>query len=145
MGKYVVVVVAFAFMAAVCAADEDAAKAELKKLEGTWQLVSSVKDGKEVAKEVVKKVRVVIKGSKHTVYFGNDVAAKEIPFTIDPTKNPKTAVDTLPGGKEIKGIYKLDGYTLTSCVAEVGKERPTEFVSKPGSGHTLRVLKRVKP
>ena len=104
-----------------------------------------MKDGKVTPEDVVKKVRVVIKGGKHSVYFGDEVAAKEIPFTVDPTKNPKTTVDTLPDAKEIKGIYKLDGDTLTSCVAEAGKDRPSEFASKPGSGHTLRVFKRGKP
>jgi uncharacterized protein (TIGR03067 family) len=145
MGKYVVAVLAVAIMMTVCAADEEAVKAELKKLEGTWQLVYGVKDGKETPEEVVKKVRVVIKGSKHTVHFGDTIAAKEIPFIIDPTKKPKTTLDKLPDGKEIKGIYKLDADTLTSCVAETGKDFPTEFVSKAGSGHTLRVFKRVKP
>lgn len=148
MGKYVtgaiaVLIVTAMTAAAMAAADEDAAKAEMKKLEGTWQLVSGVKDGKMTPEEVVKKVRVVIKEGKHTVYFGDDVAAKEIPFTIDPTKNPKTTVDTLPDGKEIKGIYKLDEDSLTSCVAEAGKDRPSEFASQPGSGHTLRVFRRI--
>ena len=39
---------------------------------------------------------------------------------------------------------KLDDDTLTSCVAEPGKNCPTEFSSKEGSGWTLRVFKRVK-
>ncbi len=145
MDKCFIGAVAVAITTAVSASGEDAAKAELKKLEGTWQLVSAVKDGKETPEEVVKKIRVVIKGGKHSVYFGDDVAVKEIPFSVDPTKNPKTTVDTLPDGKEIKGIYKLDEDTLTSCVAEAGKDRPSEFASKPGSGHTLRVFKRVEP
>ena len=29
------------------------------------------------------------------------------------------------------------------CVAEPGKDRPSEFASKPGTGQTLRVFKRV--
>jgi uncharacterized protein (TIGR03067 family) len=145
MSKYVIGAVALAIVTAVSTADEDAAKAEIKKLEGTWQLVSAVKDGKETPVEVVKKIRVVIKDGKHTVYFGDDAVAKDIPFTVDPTRNPKTTVDLLPDGKEIKGIYKLDADRLTSCVAEAGNDRPSEFVSKPGSGHTLRVFKRVKP
>jgi uncharacterized protein (TIGR03067 family) len=145
MGRYFIGLVVVAIVTAISAADEDAVRAEIRKIEGTWQLVSAVRDGKETPEDVVKKVRVVIKAGKHSVYFGDEVAAKEIPFTVDPTKNPKTTVDRLPDGKEIKGIYKLDANTLTSCVAEVGKPGPSEFVSKPGSGHTLRVFKRVKP
>ena len=115
-----------------------------KELEGTWQLVSAVKDGKGTPKETVDKIRVVIKDGKHTVLFGKDEVAKEIPFKLDPAKSPKEVTDTLPDGKEIKGIYKIDGDTMTSCVAEPGKDRPKDFESKAGSGHTLRVFKRVK-
>lgn len=146
MAKWLVGVIPLALFVGVCAgAGDTVASAEMKKLEGTWQLVSAVKDGKQTPEEVVKKIRVVIKGGMHTVYFGDEAVAKDIPFSVDPATNPKSTVDKLPDGKEIKGIYKLDGDTLTSCVAEAGKERPSEFDSKPGSGHTLRVFKRVKP
>jgi uncharacterized protein (TIGR03067 family) len=117
---------------------------EVAKFNGTWQLISAVRDGRETPAEVVSKIRVVIKDGKHSVHFGDDVAVKEIPFAVDATKEPKESTDTLPDSKTIKGIYKLQGDMLTSCVAEPDKERPTEFASKPGSGHTLRVFKRVK-
>lgn len=81
-----------------------------------------MRDGKETPDDVVSKIRVVIKDDKHSVYFGDDVVGKEIPFNIDATKKPKETTDTLPDGKTIRGIYMLDGDTLTSCVVEPDKE-----------------------
>jgi uncharacterized protein (TIGR03067 family) len=144
MRKSTISVVAVVVLTALASGDEDAVKTEMKNLEGTWQLVSATKDGKDTPKDVVRKIRVVINGNKHSVYFGEEIVAKEIIFSIDPKKNPKTTTDKLADGKEIKGIYKLDGDILISCVAEPGKDRPSEFASKAGSGQTLRVFKRTK-
>lgn len=125
-------------------ASDEALKAEWAKLNGTWQLVSAEADGKKAPEEFVKKVRVIIKDGKHTVHVGDEVAAKEIPFAVDPTKKPKASTDTLPDGKKILGIYEIDGDTLKSCVAPVGKERPKEFSGASGTGNTLRLFERVK-
>jgi uncharacterized protein (TIGR03067 family) len=73
-------------------ADDDDIKAEWKKLDGTWQLISAVSDGKETPDDVTKKIKVVIKEGKHTVYFEDQTLAKEISFTIDlkiPDEAPK--------------------------------------------------------
>jgi len=123
---------------------DDQVKAEWAKLNGTWQLVSAENDGKKAPEDFVKKVRVVIKDGKHTVYIGDDAVVKEIPFAIDPAKKPKRATDTLPDGKQIHSIYELDGDTLKSCVAPPGKDHPKEFSGAAGTGNTLRVFKRVK-
>jgi uncharacterized protein (TIGR03067 family) len=115
-----------------------------RDFEGTWQLVSAMTDGKPTPADIVSKIHVVIKDGKHSVYFKDDVLAHQIPFKVDTTHTPYETTDTLPDGKLIKGISKLDADTLTSCVAKPGKDRPTEFASKPGTGHTLRVFKRAK-
>jgi len=78
------------------------------------------------------------------VMVGDREVAHEVPFTIDPTTTPRSVTDTIGEGRQIRGIYKLEGDSLTSCVARIGEDRPGEFDSKPGSGHTLRVFRRVK-
>lgn len=128
------------------AARKAAIEAELARFQGTWQLISAETEGKKAPEENVKQITVTIKGNTHTVRFGKEVVAHDVSFEIDPSKSPKWTTDTLnegPGkGKQIRGIYKLEGETLTSCVAPVGKDRPTEFSAKPGTENTLRVFKR---
>jgi hypothetical protein len=53
--------------------------------------------------------------------------------------------------RQFEGIWQLiaaieDGKhsVHTTCVAEPGKDHPTEFAAKPGTGKTLRVFKRAK-
>ena len=121
----------------------DAVEKEMAKLAGTWQLVSAETDGEKVPDERAKQIRVVIAKGKHTVYFKDKAIAEGVAFRIDPTKTPKEVEDTLKDGQKILGIYELDGDTLRSCVAAVGKERPTRFSGATGSGCTLRVFKRV--
>ena len=67
---------------------------------------------------------------------------------IDPTKKPKT-IDFTPTegdekGKVFRGIYEIKTNCRKLCYAETGKDRPTEFSSKPGSGHVLVILQREK-
>ena len=70
-------------------------KAELKKFEGTWQLVSEILDGKEQPADHVKRIRWVFDDKGHwKVEDGGKVI-----FTGDmkvyPDRNPKEADSTL--------------------------------------------------
>ncbi|MFI5456654.1 MAG: TIGR03067 domain-containing protein [Isosphaerales bacterium] len=128
-------------------AKNQAVAAELKKFQGTWQLVSAETDGKTMPEEQVKQIRVIIEGDHHTVTFDGKVVAENVKFTVDPTTMPKSTEDTLEQephkGKKIRGIYLLEGDKLTSCVGAIDAPRPTEFASKPGSGQSLRRFQRV--
>ena len=117
--------------------------ANIEHIYGTWQHVSSEKDGLSTPSEVVDQIRVVIKDSKHTVHFGDTVIVHDIPFVSDSSVTPHTTTDFLPDGHQIHGIYHLDGDTLTSCTAETDAPRPTAFAAEAGTGWTLRVFRRV--
>jgi uncharacterized protein (TIGR03067 family) len=127
------------------AAKENLAEEEWKGLQGTWQLVSAETDGKKAPAEQVKQIRVVIQGKRHTVYFGDKAVVEGVDFRIGPTTRPKRVEDTLKDGTKIRGIYERNGDPLRSCVAPAGKEPPTEFTARAGTGYTLRVFRRVKP
>lgn len=144
MRLYGVLFVAAAVLA--LAADDkkdDAAKAELKKMEGTWLLVSGEEDGKQKPAEEVKVLTSVIKGDMLTILVDGKPVF-EGTLTVDPTKKPKT-IDTVSKDKKVKSpaIYELDGDTFKICVGLKG-ERPTEFTSKKDSGYGLYVYKRDK-
>jgi uncharacterized protein (TIGR03067 family) len=128
-------------------AKDKAAAAELARFQGTWQLLSAETDGKMAPEEQVKKIRVTIEGNHHTVTFDGQPIAKRVKFTFDPTTTPRSTEDTLDDGpnkgKKIRGIYRLEGDDLTSCVAAIDAPRPTEFTAKAGSGQTLRRFQRV--
>jgi uncharacterized protein (TIGR03067 family) len=70
---------------------------------------------------------------------------------VDPSSKP-AAVDFehtegALKGKAWKGIYALDGDTLTMCdnAPNLSKGRPAEFEAKSGSEYVLITFKRAKP
>lgn len=125
---------------------DDAAKGDLKKLQGTWMLVSMEIDGKTAPAEQTKHVKSVVEGNKVTVSFKDEVKAAAT-FTVDASKKPKamdaTAIMGPNKGKTSLAIYDIDGDTFKICSSE-GKKRPTEFAAKEGSGISLMVWKRAK-
>src|SRR5207247_1101990 len=102
-----------------------------------------------VPEEEVKKTRITLVGKTFSFSKGSQVGTSpEGTITIDPSKKPKTVDSTATvgpdKGKTSLGIYEIKGDLHTVCFAPPGKERPQEFVSKPGSGHNLQVWKLEK-
>jgi uncharacterized protein (TIGR03067 family) len=122
-------------------------KKELAKLEGKWEAVSVTVDGKAQEPEELKDRFLVIKGDK-AMFMYKDKERGTSSMKIDPGKTPAqidtTYEDGPAKGSTLKGIYKLEGDTLTICYGGLNKDRPTEFASKPGSGTILIVQKRAK-
>jgi uncharacterized protein (TIGR03067 family) len=129
---------------------EDEARKELKKFAGAWALASGEVDGEKLADEHVKKSKITWEGSK--VMLLTPHQSKEpirADITLDPAKRPRHmdwVRSTEPGkGKRMQAIYEWlgdDRYRV--CFAPPGKGRPTEFKTRPGSGHTLHVWKRAR-
>jgi uncharacterized protein (TIGR03067 family) len=137
---------------------DDALQKERRSLGGTWVVESIVRDPKEKRDGEGKGLKVVIVGERVVVKApGEEKPIGGLIIRIDPTKEPKALdlwVDETPlkSRKDtfqeppVLGIYVLSGDTLRVCWAPLEKrERPTGFASKPGTGHSLLVLKREKP
>src|SRR6516165_11837054 len=101
-------------------AQDDAAKKEIKKLEGIWATVSIEAAGQKVTDEdKIKTRKLTTKGDKYTMKVGDETVQGTV--EINPSKNPKT-IDIKPDtgsnkGKTLLGIYELDGDNLTICLA----------------------------
>jgi uncharacterized protein (TIGR03067 family) len=125
---------------------EAAVKKEWKRLNGTWEWVSSV-TGKEVPIPKGGET-VTIKDGKYTVRDGGKVAEQGT-AKIDPTTRPKS-VDltwsTGPNkGKTVLGVYEVEGDEYRVCFAAPRKPRPTKVSElRPGSGHRIYTFKRAK-
>jgi uncharacterized protein (TIGR03067 family) len=118
------------------------------ELAGIWECVSATNDGKPLAEETVKKLRLTVTGEGVYKTELGDQVLFDSTCKIDPAKKPKE-IDMIGTegqlkGKAALGIYSLDGDRLTICYTMPGKERPKSFESKPGSSATLVVWKRRK-
>jgi uncharacterized protein (TIGR03067 family) len=120
------------------------AKQELDKLQGEWTLVSSEVGGKKRPDTENALSKLTISENQWVVTYRDSPSTARATIEIDPSKDPKTIDLTFRGEKEpARGIYKLEGDTLTVCYGTVGGERPKEFKTTQETG-VLVVLKRAK-
>jgi len=127
--------------------DKKAAGDDMQKAVGTWTLVSGEADGVALAEKDVKNAKLTIVGDKYTVELG-ELGVKKGVQKLDSAKTPKQidAQDTEgPTVGKSLGIYEFtaDG-DFRVCFAAPGKERPTEFATKTGSGTFMHLWRRAK-
>jgi uncharacterized protein (TIGR03067 family) len=119
----------------------DAAKEELKKLQGTWIVELQVDDGEKLADGDLKG-RTISFGMNHFLVRHN-AAMKQIgKIKIDPGKQSINA-SIEKGDREgdlLPGIYELNGDTLKICLG-TDDNRPKDL--KAGANRLLIVCKRV--
>lgn len=132
-------------LAAIASGAEDV-ESETKKIQGTWVLASTESDGKAVASESLKgrEVRLVFEDDRVIARMGEKSVSLGT-FKLDPSRTPRWYDRIYSDGSLRYGIYRLEGDSLTICLAGIGKDRPPAFGTKQGDGLSLLVYKREKP
>jgi uncharacterized protein (TIGR03067 family) len=126
--------------------DDDTIKNELKRHQGTWIATSSTFDGQKAPDEIARSIQRIVT-ENHVVWERHGKRFAGTKIELAPTADPKN-IDVIPDGgrnrgERVLGIYKLDEYRLTICMAAPGQRRPTEFKAEKGSGWTLQTFERI--
>jgi uncharacterized protein (TIGR03067 family) len=118
-------------------------KTDLDRLQGTWNLIMAMQDGKALPEDKVKQTTIVFKGDTFRFPGSAEYAtSKAGTIKLDESKNPKE-MDAISTDKEVMlGIYRLEQNGYKVCFAPAGKPRPTEFTSKPENGYILQSWER---
>jgi uncharacterized protein (TIGR03067 family) len=119
------------------------------RLQGTWTATRAERDGKTADDVVGHRLSVTGKRFEIRSKEGQRLYAGTI--RVDPTAKP-AAIDFQHAegalkGKEWKGIYALDGDTLSICdnAPNLDRGRPTAFTARSGSGYVLVTFRRARP
>ena len=111
---------------------------------GEWTVEASLLGGKDDGVMQTSPIDKIVITVDRWVVVRNGMAPPGTPVAFDPKKSPpEFDFDPGPAGGGIKGIYKLDGDTLTVCYTIHG-DRPTKIESLAGSQVRMMTLKRVK-
>ncbi|MBI3861536.1 MAG: protein kinase [Planctomycetia bacterium] len=116
--------------------------ADFTALQGFWKVVAQVKGGGFLMWQQRNKwieFELSIMRSDVPEQPLHDPYRAEVRYAIDSAAAPRH-FDVPELG--LKGIYRIDGDTLTLAVADAGQPRPTEFVSRSGSPVTLTLCRR---
>jgi uncharacterized protein (TIGR03067 family) len=122
-----------------------AVRTDSQRLQGVWQLVWLINDGKQASENEVRDVQLELTDTA----FRSDCAGalfRESTYTIDPTRDPRRLDFTSRGNfapHVCQAIYRFEGDQLVLCYPGSGAERPARFESEPGSGLTLTLWRRV--
>ncbi|RIK83284.1 MAG: hypothetical protein DCC68_03930 [Planctomycetota bacterium] len=138
--------VALALFASFVRADEPQKEAR-DAMQGTWTIESFTLNGNEVDPGQLKNWRRIVERN-HVTWKNGDQTMIELEIKFDPSQAPHTLDSTIKTGESsghtLLAIYEFKDDKLTVCFANPGDARPKEFSSKPESGQSLYVARRVK-
>lgn len=112
-----------------------------KHLEGTWVLETGELGGNPLPDDF-KGLKLEMTNGRYTVQ--NDHGTYALLSDHKPQAMDITGTEGPNKGRTFLAIYELDGETLKICYDLGGKDRPTEFRTRPGSLQFLAVYHRMK-
>ena len=113
---------------------------DVERIQGTWRVLAARKNGESLPNEVLRTMKVIIRGDTLTIQDGQ--RDESAPFVLHPATTPRSIDVGSPADGLDLGIYELDGENLKLCWSIGSGERPTAFPTTSGSEDTLLILKR---
>lgn len=121
---------------------------DLDKLQGKWEVVELVEDGKVIPRGAIEEWlpsggRFQIEENAVVFVSPHDGKKHVRLFALDQTQSPKGIELQTKSRKDAVGIYRIDAEQVVLCLIDpLDGERPTEFNSKAGSNRILMTLQR---
>ena len=118
-------------------AGDDAAKKDLKALQGAWVIAALEVNGMEVAADKLEGTVLTIKDDRYIVKIKDKVINTAV-IELNPKKDPKELNMTPQEGaakdKLHKAIYKIEGDTFKMARGlNPEQDRPDQFATWPGT------------
>ena len=137
--------VLFGLVLAVGAPGKEAPKKEAPSVVGEWDGEKAVRGGME--RPIPEGgVKVTFTADGKMLFKEGNKEEGTGSYKVDASKSPGE-IEISPPKEDgtLLGIFKIDGDTLTICLADKGSsDRPTKFESPAGTNIMLVTLKRVK-
>lgn len=138
------VLIGFAAGVAGCS-KKDLAAEHLKSFQGIWQVAQHEDKRQKADLELLKKTTIVVQQDRLQRLVDGKVA-EEFAIQLNAEKSPHeidfVILEGPNQGKAERGIYAIEAGQIKLCIADVDKQRPTEFVAKADAAWALFVLQK---
>ncbi len=128
------------------AAQDDAAKKDLKRLQGTWTMQALEVNGLNVAANSIQEAVLTIKDDRYELKL-KDKVINTFTIALDTSKDPKELDMLLLEGANKnqvhKAIYKIDNDLFVFCRGlNPDQARPNQFATWPDTGYFVVTWKK---